>query len=364
LIVEAEPIVFDERSFHALIAIERKRTDRSRRPFLLVLLDPGDSLPAARQEAAFASMATSLSALAGDSDVIGWYQANHILGVIFTEITPENSKRVLTSTMARVGGALRDALRVEQFSELQMTAHFYPEAWEHELNRRPSNPALYPDISLRNESRKLQKIVKRGIDIAGSVAGLVVLFPVFALIALAIKITSKGPVLFRQQRVGEYGRPFIFLKFRSMRVNNDEGVHKQWFRDYLGGRTAHRTADGSTIVKLTNDPRVTSVGRFLRRTSLDELPQFVNVLKGEMSLVGPRPPIPYEVEAYQSWHRGRVLEAKPGITGLWQVMGRSRVSFDEMVRLDLQYARTWSLWLDIKILLKTPRAVLFGEGAY
>jgi lipopolysaccharide/colanic/teichoic acid biosynthesis glycosyltransferase len=118
------------------------------------------------------------------------------------------------------------------------------------------------------------------------------------------------------------------------------------------------------VYKLTKDSRITPVGAFLRKTSMDELPQFLNVLKGEMSLVGPRPPIPYEVEAYDIWHRRRLLEAKPGITGLWQVCGRSRVNFDDMVRLDLQYARTWSLWMDIKILLRTPGAVLLGAGAH
>src|SRR5206468_8166764 len=111
-------------------------------------------------------------------------------------------------------------------------------------------------------------------------------------------------------------------------------------------------------------PRITPIGAFLRKTSLDELPQLVNVLKGEMSLVGPRPAIPYEVESYRSWHRRRVLEAKPGLTGLWQISGRSRVTFDEMVRLDLRYASTWSLWLDLCIILQTPRAVLAGHGAY
>ena len=122
--------------------------------------------------------------------------------------------------------------------------------------------------------------------------------------------------------------------------------------------------NGAGVYKLTNDPRVTRVGAFLRKTSLDELPQFFNVFKGEMSLVGPRPPIPYEVEAYDIWHRQRLLEAMPGITGLWQVNGRSRVKFDEMVRLDLRYAQTWTPWLDVKILARTPRAVLFGGGAY
>jgi lipopolysaccharide/colanic/teichoic acid biosynthesis glycosyltransferase len=118
------------------------------------------------------------------------------------------------------------------------------------------------------------------------------------------------------------------------------------------------------VFKLTNDPRITPIGRLLRRTSLDELPQFLNVLKGQMSLVGPRPPIPYEVDCYEAWHKRRLLTVKPGITGLWQVKGRSRTTFDEMVRLDLQYARTWSLWLDLKIILKTPGAMVSGDGAH
>jgi len=122
--------------------------------------------------------------------------------------------------------------------------------------------------------------------------------------------------------------------------------------------------DGTKIYKLTNDKRVTKVGMFLRRTSLDELPQFLNVLMGDMSLVGPRPPIPYELAAYQTWHRRRLLEVKPGITGLWQVAGRSRVDFDQMVRLDLRYATSWTPWLDLKILMRTPLAVIRGSGAY
>jgi lipopolysaccharide/colanic/teichoic acid biosynthesis glycosyltransferase len=134
----------------------------------------------------------------------------------------------------------------------------------------------------------------------------------------------------------------------------------------IAGKAERNPAKGSPdgVFKLTKDPRITRVGAFLRRTSLDELPQFINVLKGEMSLVGPRPPVPYEVEAYDLWHRRRLLEAKPGITGLWQVMGRSRVNFDDMVRLDLQYARSWSPWMDIKILARTPVVVILGDGAY
>jgi lipopolysaccharide/colanic/teichoic acid biosynthesis glycosyltransferase len=189
--------------------------------------------------------------------------------------------------------------------------------------------------------------------------------PIFLVVALAIKTTSKGPVFFRQRRTGQYGKPFVFLKFRSMYVNNDAAVHREYVTKLIAGKAEKHASgeNGQGVYKLTNDPRISRVGAFLRKTSVDELPQFINVLKGEMSLVGPRPPIPYEVEAYDIWHRRRLLEAKPGITGLWQICGRSRVKFDDMVRLDLQYARTWSPWMDIKILARTPGAVLLGEGA-
>ena len=160
--------------------------------------------------------------------------------------------------------------------------------------------------------------------------------------------------------------PFVFLKFRSMYINNDASVHAKYVRELIAGQAERKASNGNGegVYKLTGDARITTVGKFLRRTSLDELPQFLNVFMGQMSLVGPRPPIDYEVEAYDLWHRRRLLEAKPGITGLWQVNGRSRVKFDDMVRLDLTYARTWSPWLDFKILMRTPRAVVLGEGAY
>jgi len=172
-------------------------------------------------------------------------------------------------------------------------------------------------------------------------------------------------VLFRQKRIGEHGTPFTFLKFRSMYVNNDSSEHREYVRQLIEGKADKKPANGNGagVFKLTNDPRITPVGKFLRRSSLDELPQLLNVLHGEMSLVGPRPPVPYEVEAYATWHRRRLLEAKPGITGLWQVYGRSRVEFDDMVRLDLRYARECSPLLDLKILLQTPKAVIGGDGA-
>jgi lipopolysaccharide/colanic/teichoic acid biosynthesis glycosyltransferase len=204
------------------------------------------------------------------------------------------------------------------------------------------------------------------MDIAGSVLALTIFSPLFAVISIAIKLTSKGPILFRQQRVGRYGKTFTFFKFRSMESVNDPSIHKEYVKRFISGKVESEQAGPNqhAVYKIREDPRVTRIGKFLRKTSLDELPQFVNVLRGEMSLVGPRPPIPYELENYDIWHRRRVLEAKPGITGLWQVRGRSKTSFDDMVRLDLRYARGWSPWLDIKILLQTPRAVFSGEGAH
>ena len=157
-------------------------------------------------------------------------------------------------------------------------------------------------------------------------------------------------------------KPFKMLKFRTMHVNSDDALHQAFVSQFITSRDPQAIAtDG--VFKLTNDPRITPIGHLLRKTSLDELPQFWNVLRGDMSLVGPRPPLPYEVEHYKAWHTRRVIEAKPGITGLWQVGGRSRTTFDDMVRLDLRYAKNRSLMTDFKILLATPGAVLTGKGA-
>jgi exopolysaccharide biosynthesis polyprenyl glycosylphosphotransferase len=196
-------------------------------------------------------------------------------------------------------------------------------------------------------------VLKRIVDVTGALAGLTLGAPVFGLIALAIRLDSPGPILFRQTRVGIGGRPFELYKFRSMY----EGAEAQ-----LEQLRELNETDGP-IFKMRNDPRLTRVGRFLRRTSLDELPQLWNILRGEMSLVGPRPPIPDEVDQYADWHKKR-LEVRPGLTGLWQVSGRSLLSFDEMVLLDIYYIENWSLWLDLKILLRTVPHVLSSKGAY
>ena len=206
------------------------------------------------------------------------------------------------------------------------------------------------------------RLLKRVFDITVAALALVLLAPLWVLMALLIKLDSKGPVLYRQERVGMDGRIFLFLKFRTMRTDSDDRAHREYQRRYIEGRPDTNLGDSRRpVYKLHDDPRVTRTGRWLRRTSLDELPQLLNVLRGDMSVVGPRPPIPYEVEAYALWHRKR-LDMKPGMTGLWQVSGRNRLSFEEMVRLDLFYIENWSLWLDLKIMLRTLPVLVRGEA--
>ncbi|HYW72528.1 MAG TPA: sugar transferase [Pyrinomonadaceae bacterium] len=208
------------------------------------------------------------------------------------------------------------------------------------------------------------RMVKRASDLLIAAVALTVLAPVWLLIALLIKLDSRGPVFYKQERVGMDGRVFLFYKFRSMLVGTDDASHREYQRAYISGRADSNLGDDERpVFKLRSDKRITRIGKLLRKTSLDELPQLFNVLRGEMSVVGPRPPIPYEVENYQLWHRKR-LDLKPGITGLWQVSGRNRLPFDEMVRMDLYYIENWSLLLDMKIILQTLPVMWRGEDAY
>jgi lipopolysaccharide/colanic/teichoic acid biosynthesis glycosyltransferase len=194
---------------------------------------------------------------------------------------------------------------------------------------------------------------KRIMDVIGAAVALVVTSPLLLIAAIAIKLESRGPVLYRSTRIGRGGRPFTFLKLRSMVHNADQHRH----------RLSHLNECDGPVFKINRDPRVTRVGRFLRVTSIDEIPQFANVLMGHMSLVGPRPPIPEEVVQYEPWQFHR-LDVRPGITCLWQISGRSRIGFQEWMRLDLEYIRSRSLALDVNILIRTIPAVLSREGAY
>jgi len=351
----------DEDSFRRVMAIERKRTERSKSPFVLVLIEVADlSYMAAGR--ALDGITAVLLASSRDTDVVGWYKEAMTVGGLYTGLDSADKETILNTILARVSSALRDELTFEQFNAVRISLHFFPDDWDHDSPDRPSNSALYPDLTKQSKSKRPHLILKRIIDLAGGGLLALLCLPICIVIAIAIKLTSKGPVLFRQQRVGQYGKQFTFLKFRSMYANNDHSVHKEFVTKMIANKVGETETGG--IFKLTRDRRITPLGKFLRKTSLDELPQFLNVLRGEMSLVGPRPPIPYELAAYQTWHRRRLLEVKQGITGLWQVTGRCRVGFDEMVRLDLKYATVWSPWLDMKILLRTPAAVIKGSGAY
>lgn len=238
----------------------------------------------------------------------------------------------------------------------------------------------YLGLIVRSQSTGLRQttyyVVKRVLDVAVASIALVMLAPVLLVIAIAIKLSSPGPVIFKQERIGSRRRvvggharwetsTFTFYKFRSMCQNANADLHRAFVEAFIDGDTERMAAlndNKRNVRKLTSDPRVTWIGKYLRQTSLDELPQLVNILKGDMSLVGPRPPLAYEVEKYRAWHHLR-FHATPGLTGLWQVEGRSSVEFDEMIQLDLLYIQHQSIWTDIKILFKTPAAVIRGRGA-
>jgi lipopolysaccharide/colanic/teichoic acid biosynthesis glycosyltransferase len=227
--------------------------------------------------------------------------------------------------------------------------------------------------ALAPSARALYLTGKRLLDVLLAALALVVLSPLWGVIALAIKLTSPGPVIYHQKRVRGNQDPhdphperntFEFFKFRSMYVNSDSSAHRQYMQQLIRGEHGLNNGTGKApVFKMKNDLRITPVGRFLRRTSLDELPQLINILRGDMSLVGPRPPLPYEVEHYDTRHKLRLVP-QAGLTGLWQVSGRTALTFEEMVDLDIEYGRIASLWLDVRILLRTLPAVISGIGAW
>jgi lipopolysaccharide/colanic/teichoic acid biosynthesis glycosyltransferase len=284
--------------------------------------------------------------------VLGWYEQESFLGLLMTEIQ-DASSGTIEAIVQKISQALQTRVQAEIYCRLTLIVRVFPENGEDRI--------FYPKTSQTSYSEKIEPLLKRAVDIAGSSLALLICSPVFLVIAIAIKCTSKGPVFFSQHRVGRFGKEFCFYKFRTMSANNDPRIHHEYVAKLIAGGADATQTNG--LYKLANDPRVTRIGRFLRRTSLDELPQFFNVLMNDMSLVGPRPPVPYEYERYRIWHKRRVWELKPGITGLWQVEGRSRTTFDEMVRLDIRYSETQSFWTDLKIMWQTPSAMFLGRGA-
>jgi exopolysaccharide biosynthesis polyprenyl glycosylphosphotransferase len=355
-----------EKCFLRALSVEEKRVERSRKLLLLMLLDAKKLWEGQDGKRLLLSFLSVLSSSSRETDVMGWYKKGSIIGLIFTEIEEEEKEGVRNAIFNRISRLMHRSLTTAHAQRISISLNFFPESAVIAPHDHDDHNPSKPDPFERPNSRKIARAAKRGIDLTGSTLALIALAPLFGLIALLVRLTSKGPVFFRQRRVGRGGRTFDCLKFRSMHVSNDPAIHKEYVQKLISGQcvTDSESTNAGAVYKIRDDPRVTRVGRLLRKTSFDELPQFWNVFKGEMSLVGPRPAIPYEIECYDIWHRRRVLDVKPGITGLWQISGRSRTTFDEMVRLDLKYARTWSVWLDLLILLKTPRAVVSGEGAY
>jgi lipopolysaccharide/colanic/teichoic acid biosynthesis glycosyltransferase len=349
--------LLSEALFRSALVRERKRVDRSNQPLALILIglrDGGDT-PEARL---WRPVVDALRATKGDTDVLGWFRQRTTIGLLVTQVEAKRETFV-ADISARIHCDLALRMDPQDVDRLTLQVGFHPEPATAEAGVQTVDAFIdcQPETSYR-----LSGTVKRALDIAGSAALLLALAPLLLLIAALVKVTSRGPVFFRQTRIGERAVPFRMLKFRTMKPNASDASHQDYVAWFIKS-SGDAGASGNAVFKMQNDPRITPVGRILRRTSLDELPQLWNVLRGEMSLVGPRPPLQYEVDQYQAWHCRRVRDAKPGITGLWQVTGRSRTTFDDMVRLDLRYAKARSIWLDLKILLATPRAVIGGKGA-
>jgi exopolysaccharide biosynthesis polyprenyl glycosylphosphotransferase len=347
------PHVVNEQLFKNVLVRERRRADRSNEPFLLFLISSSDPT-------FWSATIEAVNAAKRETDVLGWFSHRQVLGVIIPDISLRDATiarsietRLHWEISRRVPAASRGAVTIE--------LRVHPELSSTEQQFKRVDPLLTQIRPVNHSASKLA--LKRALDIVGSLTLLVMLSPVLAVIAGLVKFTSKGPVFFRQPRIGEGEKPFTMLKFRTMYTGADSKIHHEFVTKFIKASAEINEPAIDARFKIAHDPRITPIGHFLRKTSLDELPQFWNVLRGEMSLVGPRPPLAYEVEQYQPWHCRRVMEAKPGVTGLWQVTGRSRTTFDEMVRLDLRYAKTHSFWNDIKILLATPAAVISGKGA-
>ncbi len=339
----------EEQHFRRMLVAERKRTERSKRPFLLALINIEALLD--KEKNGFKGIHTLMKVfhdVVRETDILGWYEQHKSMGVIYTE-TDIREKQILQA-------------------KVQQALSLYCDLVDYELIIFPSEQLKegsveYNKFYHQDDSEIKKKMIttgKRIIDMMVSLVILVLLLPLFAVIAIMIKFSSPGPVFFSQQRIGNKGKLFTFLKFRSMHVNNDDSIHRQYVARLIRGEVS----ENEGVFKITDDPRVTAIGKILRKTSIDELPQFFNVLKGDMALVGPRPPIPYELAAYQPWHFRRFMECKPGITGLWQVEGRSKTTFDGMVRMDIRYSRVQTFLSDLKLIMKTPAALLFAKGAY
>ncbi|MBN1981809.1 MAG: sugar transferase [Chitinivibrionales bacterium] len=368
-VASLSPAIMSEQVFMHLLAAERKRTDRTGVPFVLALIDIKEI--ARRQNKFSFFQAKSLGhrsfhtkiweAIASscrEVDIKGWYKSHRTLGIIFINCDAP-AKKVVSE---KIRNSLREKIPLLREENIRIECISYPRDNDKEPHESSICEKLfYPDVTAKPLSKKAPIAL---FDIVGSLLCILLFSPVFVIVAAIIKLTSAGPVIFAQERIGIGGKKFTVYKFRTMYTNNDESIHRAYINKFITNNDAHTTEGDTKIYKMQHDPRITPVGRFIRKVSLDELPQFFNVLRGDMSLVGPRPSLAYEVAIYKTWHRARVLETKPGITGFWQVEGRSLTNFDEMVRMDIRYIKKRSFWWDIKLLLKTPLVMISTRGAF
>ena len=273
---DRECSIQDEKSFRRMIAVERKRTERSRQPFLLLLLDVGTCLPSDSNGRVLGHVLSALSRTTRETDVTGWYKTHSVVGVMFTGISIDERGTILSTVMSRVSETLRNNLTLRNFSQISISLHVFPEDWIQETTQ--GNPTFYPDLFHRNETQSFRRVIKRLIDVAGSATALLFFSPMFLLVALLVKLSSEGPILYKQERLGQFGKSFTFLKFRTMYANNDRKIHQDFIKRVIRGEHDGRSeGESSAFYKMTNDPRITRIGRILRRMSLDELPQFLNV---------------------------------------------------------------------------------------
>jgi exopolysaccharide biosynthesis polyprenyl glycosylphosphotransferase len=357
----SESVFFNEPQFRMLLVRERKRSERTKAPFLFVAATVNTSTGGnTARERAMEKLQECLTISSREIDVRGWYRENEEAGVIFTDV----KKEAVDYILEKLNENIKSVFGEESAQHISLRYALFPlEDGKNWIASQNDSDMIFPDHLENSSASLLQNGLKRALDTGASFVAIVMLLPLFAVVAALIKATSKGPVFFKQQRIGLGGKPFTMYKFRSMKTDCDPAIHKTYVEQLIKGGAGVGNGENK-VFKIKNDPRLTPVGALLRKTSIDELPQLFNVLTGEMSLVGPRPPITYEVEAYDVWHRRRLFNVRPGITGLWQVEGRSRTTFDDMVRMDIRYSQEWSLWLDIKLIMKTPAAVVGGKGAY
>jgi exopolysaccharide biosynthesis polyprenyl glycosylphosphotransferase len=352
----ADPVILEgvlpQEEFLERLRFEKRRVDRFGNPLSMALFFLKEELLADAKK--LREFLVSIKRDTRETDLKGWVKRN-IFGLLMLDTDGSGAHKCMELL---VNGRTKTVCDV-------LTGTYPDRLFSEILEKTGAEPRIFSLESLEPVGDAPgNQILKRSLDILGALIGLILFSPVMLITAAAIKLTSPGPVIFRQTRLGRRGNPFSFLKFRSMKSGNDDRVHREYVLKLIDGQHAqlNQGKEDKPLYKLKNDNRITAVGKIIRKLSIDELPQFFNVLQGQMSLVGPRPPLPFEVEKYKSWHLRRILEVKPGITGLWQVKGRSRTSFDDMVRLDIRYVQNWSLWLDFKILAKTVREVLIPLG--